>query len=265
MTLRINSLGKVRCRPDWIWNVLGSGFKDYDLWHVMEGRGRMALNGAKPVPVQGGDCWLFRPGMSIQADNDAKAPLTVIFTHFDIIAPESGSLPKTCQKLADPLFYSGLLHRMLACHRRGCVEEAERWLEMAIIELESEAPSVADEPERLEVRVKTLREAIEEHPERNYRLSRLSAKAGCCPAHFSRVFKAATGESFRDCVARARVERATQLLESTSYPMSKIAEICGFPDIYQFSKRFKARVGVPPSRLRPGTETAASRNPFRQI
>jgi AraC-like DNA-binding protein len=39
-------------------------------------------------------------------------------------------------------------------------------------------------------------------------------------------------------------------LNSTDYSVTKISEILGFGDIYQFSKLFKKQTGVSPSTIR---------------
>ena len=251
MTFRINSLGKVFCRPDWVWDMRARRFVDYDLWFVVEGRGRVELEGRGAVPVNGGDCYLFRPGMTLRADNEADAPLTVVYTHFDVLGPEAWATPGLYRKLSDPFFFSELLRRMLGCHYQKRWDEAAGWLGAALLELAGEVAG-AEAFGKLDEYIRTLRATINEHPERVYCLGKLAAKAGCCPAHFSRLFKAGTGTAFRDCVALARVERAKLLLESTGYPLARVAALCGFPDVYQFSKQFKARAGVPPSYHRLG-------------
>jgi YesN/AraC family two-component response regulator len=51
-------------------------------------------------------------------------------------------------------------------------------------------------------------------------------------------------------LARARVERACQLLAESTMNVSQIAETMGYSDIYFFSKQFKQFVGESPLRYR---------------
>lgn len=47
-----------------------------------------------------------------------------------------------------------------------------------------------------------------------------------------------------------RIERAAQLLLSTSEPISRIAEMCGFDDVSYFTKQFRQIQNVTPSKYR---------------
>jgi transcriptional regulator GlxA family with amidase domain len=53
-----------------------------------------------------------------------------------------------------------------------------------------------------------------------------------------------------ELVYRLKIEKATKLLSRTDLPTKKIAELCGFENIYHFSRRFKTMTGIPPARFR---------------
>ena len=63
-------------------------------------------------------------------------------------------------------------------------------------------------------------------------------------------FKERTGASIVEYVNRLRIEIACQLLRDTSCPVGEIAERTGFPDLSNFGRTFKRRVGLSPSRYR---------------
>lgn len=78
----------------------------------------------------------------------------------------------------------------------------------------------------------------------------LAETAGLSPRYFAKVFRDETGIPLRTFIARARLERAAQLLAETSMNVQQVADALGYADIYLFSKQFKKAYGVPPSRMR---------------
>lgn len=70
-------------------------------------------------------------------------------------------------------------------------------------------------------------------------------------AHFSRVFRATTGERFTDYISRIRIEEAKKLLRETDMLQQKIAQMTGFGDnISYFGKKFKESCGMTPGDYR---------------
>jgi len=66
----------------------------------------------------------------------------------------------------------------------------------------------------------------------------------------SRRFTRTIGMSYRRLVNDARIARARELLRSSRYTMTEIAQIVGFGDLPRFDKVFKAVVGASPSSFR---------------
>ena len=67
--------------------------------------------------------------------------------------------------------------------------------------------------------------------------------------HFFRSFRQAFGISPYQYLLNKRLETARQLIVSGHLSVTDIAAHCNFPDIYTFSKAFKRRYAVAPSRL----------------
>lgn len=77
------------------------------------------------------------------------------------------------------------------------------------------------------------------------------ARVACLsPSHFSRVLKQTFGVSFTDLLARMRVERARELLETSEMSLIRIGSECGFSDQSYFTKIFQKYTGVTPGRYR---------------
>jgi len=70
--------------------------------------------------------------------------------------------------------------------------------------------------------------------------------------HLHRLCQAKFGNSPVQQLIHLRIQRAKTLLLNTSWPVSHIASYVGYPNIFNFSKRFKKSVGVSPSGFRRG-------------
>ena len=69
-------------------------------------------------------------------------------------------------------------------------------------------------------------------------------------SYLSTLFKKEVGMPLTDFVNRQRIEQAKKLLIATELPTKTIAQQCGIPDIYYFSRLFKKRTGVTPKLYR---------------
>jgi len=77
--------------------------------------------------------------------------------------------------------------------------------------------------------------------------------AGFSPFHFHRVFKALMGETLHAFVQRQRLERAlTMMARAAAGTLTEVALATGFASSSDFSRAFKQRYGVPPSRFDVG-------------
>ncbi|AJY76171.1 response regulator [Paenibacillus beijingensis] len=69
------------------------------------------------------------------------------------------------------------------------------------------------------------------------------------PSYLSHLFKKEAGKSFVEYLSDLRLERAMELLKSSSDKMADIASQVGYSDPYYFSKCFKKKFGVAPKNL----------------
>lgn len=68
--------------------------------------------------------------------------------------------------------------------------------------------------------------------------------------HFMRIFKKAYNCSPIEYVINLRMNRACALLKGSDLTISETAERCGFDDVNYFSRIFKRRIGISPSKYR---------------
>lgn len=95
-------------------------------------------------------------------------------------------------------------------------------------------------------------------------LEELARVAGVSPSHFTRAFRASTGQSPHQYVLRQRLERARKALVTTDTGIAEIADTCGFADQSHLTRTMRRQLGVTPSALRGGRISGgpASRPPY---
>jgi len=81
----------------------------------------------------------------------------------------------------------------------------------------------------------------------------LARQAHSSPAHFSRRFKAAFGETPHQYVLTRRVERAQELLRNTDVSVTEICLEVGFQSLGSFSAAFQRVAGTTPTAYRSTT------------
>lgn len=98
--------------------------------------------------------------------------------------------------------------------------------------------------------IETVKEYIENHYKEEITLSILSTLVYISESHLSRSFKAKTGESIIDFIAKIRLSHAKELLLLTDKGIDDIAYEVGYKTRNLFYKNFKSKYGVTPKRFR---------------
>lgn len=81
-------------------------------------------------------------------------------------------------------------------------------------------------------------------------LNKVAGQVNLSPSHFSTVFSHETGETFRDYLARLRIDRAKELLRTTSLKSFEVAYQSGYNDPHYFSYIFRKNTGLTPQQFR---------------
>jgi AraC family transcriptional regulator len=131
------------------------------------------------------------------------------------------------------------------------------WEELAVqlavqtVELvEGLSPRIDHAPSS-EARVAKTVRGIERHPEARLTLGDLAREAGLSPFHFLRTFEKLTGLTPHQYVLRARLrEAAVRLVAEPEKKILDIALDCGFGDLSNFNRAFRAELGVSPRAYR---------------
>jgi AraC family transcriptional regulator len=84
----------------------------------------------------------------------------------------------------------------------------------------------------------------------NVQLAEVAQACKISVNHFSRAFKASTGQPPHQWVTTVRIEGARDLLANTYTPLVQVAGMCGFADQSHFSRVFARMVGCSPGAWR---------------
>ena len=99
-------------------------------------------------------------------------------------------------------------------------------------------------------RVQKVQEYINAHYSEEIRLDDCAALVGMAPSAFSRFFKQHTGRTLLDYIIDIRLGHAARLLVDTTSGISEISYSCGFNNLSNFNRTFKARRGYTPRDFR---------------
>ena len=121
----------------------------------------------------------------------------------------------------------------------------------ALLRLLRPAVAEADAPNALPaVCVRRVADYVHAHLGRDLGVADLAAVAGLSPAHFSRLFAAATGEPPHRYVRSVRLDEAALLLRHTDRPVLDVALDVGYGDPSAFGAAFRRRFGRSPTAYR---------------
>ena len=130
-------------------------------------------------------------------------------------------------------------------------EELGVELAIQVIRLAARLPQADNDfhPSAIARVTRTLR-MIERRPDGSLTLGTLARLAGLSPCHFLRVFEQLTGLTPHQYILRARLRAAATRLALEPAKVLDIALDCGFGDVSNFNRAFRAEFGVNPRGFR---------------
>lgn len=95
-------------------------------------------------------------------------------------------------------------------------------------------------------RVTRIVRMIEQFPDASHSLAELAREAGLSPYHFLRTFQSLAGTTPHQYSLRIRLRRAAVRLRTERSRILDLALDCGFGDVSNFNRAFRAEFGVSP-------------------
>jgi AraC-like DNA-binding protein len=145
-------------------------------------------------------------------------------------------------------------HQLEDCWRRALLERAHpragsaaaaKALALQVFVHVARLPA-SNAPEDAASRVATVARAMNETFFDAWSLDGAAARAGMSRRHFSAHFRAATRQTFAEYLTNVRLAHAAQLLQRGEHSVTGVIFACGFGDVSQFYRLFRARYGLPP-------------------
>lgn len=144
---------------------------------------------------------------------------------------------------------------------RSCVEEPPGYefqirgaLSELVFLLTSHRPAEASRPSgkalREEERIKVMLQYIQEHYASPLSTAAIARSAMVSESECLRCFRSVIGTPPVQYVKQFRLQKAAELLVSTSWSVSEIGAQCGYEDASYFTKTFREEKGVTPSAYR---------------
>jgi AraC-like DNA-binding protein len=235
------------CEPAWKWNPVP--FKDFDIWLVLDGRGRLDIAG-ESHSLASGRWFLLQPGDHFAASHDPTAPLVVFACHFatpdnrrfraSVITGVYPEPPHRDAQAAAKAWGEGPTGKLLA----------EALLRQMILHA---LHSSAREPSRLRDRIDSLAQEIRSAPGRKWEPSAIARRCGLSVPHLNRLWRTHHGMAPGRYVIHHRIRRAVELLRESDLAIQEIADALGYADVFFFHRQFRKFAGATPREVRMGT------------
>jgi two-component system response regulator YesN len=128
------------------------------------------------------------------------------------------------------------------------LEQLKNWLTntiRAIIELKL----VGKVPAKKDI-ITEIKEYVANHFDKEISLAELSERFFINPYYLSQLFKEKTGDTYLSYLTKVRINKAKELLASTSLKVYEICEMVGYSDTNYFSKLFEKFAGCKPTEFK---------------
>ncbi|HHU78177.1 MAG: helix-turn-helix domain-containing protein [Caldicoprobacterales bacterium] len=249
LDIRVLNFEKKTLPPD--WSLDRTAGKTCMLTYILEGRAACYVEG-KPYLASKGDFVFVPDCTAYSAHGDRKKELACYLMEFEY-SYKSGSgselpLPTVFNAESDIVLNDLYkeMERTWEFKARGY-----RLMSRAIaLQIFHEllfrtyrAQNTCKQSNRIEI----IKEYVHKHYRNNIQLEDVAEILNLNPVYTGSYFKKRTGYSIKQYINHVRINQAKNLLASGDYTVTEVAQMCGYHDIFYFSKVFKQIEGVSPS------------------
>ena len=245
--------------PEWLIEYRRTNF--IDITYILNGQAVYTINREK-ITVGEGDLLCIPKGSERSAASADPKRFECYAANFTIHGYGGEKGNEIGDELALPLpLHStvGIQNDLIAHYRKlnedflsrspGYVMRARARL-MLIIQRFMEILVYERETYRLDPRVKQAMRYIKENYAEPLSISGVAAVVSLNPVYFGTLFKRETHYTFRDYLNKVRLGQAEDMLRAGKWNVTEVAALCGFTDVFYFSRLFKKYKGLPPSEVK---------------
>lgn len=233
---------------------------NYVLHFIVDGKGKFTIDGIT-TQLKTGDMFILPKGKVAFYQADGEHPWTYLWVGFSGSKAEN-ILSKT--QLLDHYFCHSTLESKLLDQivkltqfrdqKLDDVTElqliAELYKLLAFLMEELPSKSMSDSNILIQNYIKQTKKIIHTQYSKTLKVSQIAKKLNLNRSYLYKIFKEETGYSLKDYLIQIRMEKSADLLTSTTFHISEIANAVGFPDALAFSKAFKKHFSQSPSNYR---------------
>ncbi|MBQ7097598.1 MAG: AraC family transcriptional regulator [Clostridia bacterium] len=218
-----------------------SSRNSYLIHYVIMGHGTFTSQG-KTYQVKEGEIFLIRPGEVTTYTADKKNPWHYIWIGFD------GLLAKKLDKLIIPVFpyRANTFSELLKCDEKNNMKEA--FLASKLFEIMTsifDSGSMSKNYERI-----AHDYIVANYMQPGISVEDIASRLGINRQHLSRLFKAEYNMTMQEFLVQTRLQYAAIFLQR-GCSVSQAANLCGYEDVFNFSKMFKKKYGISPKNCKP--------------
>lgn len=258
LNFRLFQAGWEQCAP---LHSFGPFIRNHYLFHyIISGQGFLNATEAdgttRRYDLEAGQGFLISPGRINMYSADQTRPWKYVWLEFDGLRAAE-YLNEAGLSDAQPIYRPNSMEQAkqvqdimlyIADHSRDSTLRLIGYL-CLLLDALIQSSSARRPPHETQLRDFYVQEAIS-YMELNYRRElTVEEIAGACRlnrSYFSKLFKEKKGCPPQEFLIRLRLSRATDLMRTTTMPISDVAVACGYPNQLNFSKAFKRRYGVSP-------------------
>ncbi len=239
------------CRPG---HAYGPAVRGYYLMHYVRSGGGTFSSGGRESRLSEGQCFLIRPNEITFYRADPRDPWHYVWIAFGgEMAPvllRSAKLDgiSVFENARVSALFEGLFRQMADGELDG--EKNELGMLSFLYALFAAFPQSMPAAGQRERYVRKVKNYVTKMASNPIPVSRLAGYCGLDRHYLCRIFKKETGQTLQGYVLGYKMDRAKELLLSSSLSVGDIARSVGYADVYNFSKLFKKHFGASPKKLR---------------
>jgi AraC-like DNA-binding protein len=241
MSLEILATRKIELQR---WNLKELVDPYWRLYCPVEGSATVTFNG-DTVDLVPGNLYLIPPRTTFSSRN--PEPFTKWYVHFILGRSDLLSVPGIHTQPLDEIS-SGFLETLETA--KG---EPYNWESASlVIHALTRLPTEAWTDQKLDSRVEKAMDFLQVNLARKISADDAARAAGVSVRNLNHLFRSQVRMAPMSVLLNYRLDRACHLLRHTDQSIEQVAENCGFPNRYYFSRMLKQHRGISPAAYRKG-------------
>ncbi len=249
--LQFRTHGHVKDYPSCLDGMRFAGY--FGIQYTNSGRVEYAIDGEEKKIYDGPCAFVSMPGHVFHYGAPAGETREHAYLCFSgprvLRYRRTGLLPcsgKMIRIVRNERFLSTMLEteKMLSESMNGVPPRAVLLLEDLLLQLHEQPDPAKRAAPFCENRIRRLMEEVRIAPARQWNFEREAENLSISAAHFRRVFRETAGIPPGRFLIESRLEKAAALLRETVLSVGETARLCGFEDVYYFSRMFRLHRGI---------------------